>query len=398
MKMIDVLVVGIGEYVTGLAQQKAAQSDKSFGVVALSLFDMRSRGLVDKIRLAGRDASRFEVVRYHFETNLKSAYTNLDTSFEAYPKSGRDEEAYKEALSKMKPGSAVMIFTPDDTHFAIAKDALEARMHVLIAKPLVKTVKEHQALMDLAKKKKLLLMLEVHKRFDPIYADAVDKIQTFGDFSYFVSYMSQPKSQLNTFAAWAGISSDISYYLNSHHIDLLCWAVGEIAKPLSLYATSATGVADKKLNRKVEDTITLTVQWENIKSGALATSVHTASWIAPPSDVHSQQRFFYMGHNGEIRVDQAHRGYTVSTDENGFQSANPLFMKYTPRDGEFAGQEGYGYKSLETFIKSTLTLRDNPSKLAEYNCTLPTIQNTFTTTRILEAGRKSLDEKRVIEL
>jgi D-galacturonate reductase len=252
--------------------------------------------------------------------------------------------------------------------------------------------------MDLAESKGLLLMLEVHKRFDPIYADAVDRIRTFGDFGYFVSYMSQPKSQLDTFASWAGISSDISYYLNSHHVDLLCWAIGDIAKPLSVYATSATGVADKKLGRKVEDTITLTVQWENIQSGALGTSVHTASWVAPPSDVHSQQRFFYMGHHGEVRVDQAHRGYTVSTDANGFQSANPLFMKYTPRDGKFAGQEGYGYKSLATFVESALALRDNPSKLAEYNRTLPTIQNTLTTTRILEAGRKSLDEKRVIEL
>ena len=32
------------------------------------------------------------------------------------------------------------------------------------------------------------------------------------------------------------------------------------------------------------------------------------------SDVHSQQRWFYMGHHGEISVDQAHRGYTVATD------------------------------------------------------------------------------------
>lgn len=32
--------------------------------------------------------------------------------------------------------------------------------------------------------------------------------------------MSQPKMQLETFKAWAGIDSDISYYLNSHHIDV----------------------------------------------------------------------------------------------------------------------------------------------------------------------------------
>lgn len=33
--------------------------------------------------------------------------------------------------------------------------------------------------------------------------------------------MSQPKSQLETFKSWAGIDSDISYYLNSHHIDIV---------------------------------------------------------------------------------------------------------------------------------------------------------------------------------
>jgi hypothetical protein len=43
--------------------------------------------------------------------------------------------------------------------------------------------------------------------------------------------MSQPKFQLETFKSWAGIDSDISYYLNSHHIDVSlhpcpCVAVG----------------------------------------------------------------------------------------------------------------------------------------------------------------------------
>jgi D-galacturonate reductase len=210
------------------------------------------------------------------------------------------------------------------------------------------------------------------------------------------SYMSQPKTQLDTFASWAGISSDISYYLNAHHIDLLCWAVQDFAEPVSVVATASTGVADKKLGREVEDTITLTVQWKNLQSGALGTSVHTASWIAPPSDVHSQQRFFYMGHNGEVTIDQAHRGYGISTDENGYKSANPLFMKYTPREGKFAGQQGYGYRSIETFVCSADELATEPAKLASFNKTLPTIENTLNVTKILETGRQSLDEGKVI--
>ena len=397
--MIDVLVIGTGEYVTGLAGEEAAASDKSLGVVALSLFDMRARGVVGKIMLAGRNGNRFNAIREHFKTNLKGTYPTLDVAFEAFPKEEVvNPNAYKTALSQLSPGSAVMIFTPDDTHFQIAADALEAGMHVLVAKPLVKTTQEHDTLARISREKGLLLMLEVHKRFDPIYADAVDQIRTFGEFSYFNAYMSQPKSQLETFRAWAGISSDISYYLNAHHIDLLCWAVGEIAKPISVYATAASGVAERILEREVEDTITLTVQWRNLRSGTSATSIHTASWIAPPSDVHSQQRFFYMGHEGEINVDQAHRGYTVATDKNGFKSANPLFMKYTPRNGRFAGQNGYGYKSLEHFVVNATKLAQKETTLESLDKSLPTVANTRMTTAILEAGYRSLREKLPIYL
>ncbi len=60
-------------------------------------------------------------------------------------------------------------------------------------------------------------ILKVHKRYDPIYVDARDRAKKLGDFSYMYAYMSQPKHQLDTFRSWAGKSSDISYYLNSHH-------------------------------------------------------------------------------------------------------------------------------------------------------------------------------------
>lgn len=394
--MLDVLVVGIGEYVTGLSGTMQADSDKSIGVVALALFDMRERGLINSIKLCGRDAKRFDVIRSNFSKNMNSLYPNLDTSFESFPKKNKSNETYKEAIDSMDEKSCVFIFTPDDTHYEIALYALEKKMHVQIAKPLVKTYKEHCNLEKMAQKNNLLCMLEVHKRFDPLYSDARDKIQNLGDFSYFNSYMSQPVHQLDTFSSWAGISSDISYYLNSHHIDFLLWAVGEKSNPVGVNALASNGVADAKLNREVEDTITLMVEWENT-SGSKGTSIHTASWIAPKSDVHSQQRFFYMAHDGEVNIDQAHRGYTMS-DSDGYKSVNPLFWKYTPREGKFVGQETYGYKSLETFVKSAKDVNKNIKLLDQFNKYLPTITNTKKLTKILEAGRRSLDEKREVKL
>ncbi len=54
----------------------------------------------------------------------------------------------------------------------------------------------------------------------PAYNDARARAQKLGEFNFYCSYMSQPKFQLETFKSWAGIDSDISYYLNSHHVDV----------------------------------------------------------------------------------------------------------------------------------------------------------------------------------
>jgi D-galacturonate reductase len=322
----------------------------------------------------------------------------------------------------------------DKQHLEIALYAIERGLHVLVTKPPVKTVADHLKLIEAADRsffflflffptqpppfvfiiiniiyirKEVLVSLEVHKRWDQIYADAREKIRSqLGDFSFFNSFMSQPKHQLKTFRAWAGTSSDISYYLNSHHVDYLCWALEGIARPTKVTAMASTGVATAepwKCVEGTEDTITLMVQWENnSSSGSRGSSVHTSSWSASSkvttndsfrytplfkaltlmlllllkAEVHSQQRFFYMGHKGEIRIDQAHRGFEMATDDHGYSSVNPLFMKYTP----------------DAWVDACLEIKSGRAKAADFESTLPTISTTLLSTGILEAGRKSLDQ------
>ena len=57
------------------------------------------------------------------------------------------------------------IFTPDDTHFSIAMDCIAAGLHVLIAKPAVKTLEQHRALNAAAKEHGVLVAVEYHKRY-----------------------------------------------------------------------------------------------------------------------------------------------------------------------------------------------------------------------------------------
>jgi D-galacturonate reductase len=73
-------------------------------------------------------------------------------------------------------------------------------------------------------------------------------------------------------------------------------------------------------------------------------------------------------------------------------------MKYVPSQGKFAGQLGYGYRSLEAFIDAVRELNAGRLSLAECDDRLATLSTTFRTTAILEAGRRSLDEKRTIKI
>lgn len=266
---------------------------------------------------------------------IGDVYAGLDLSVDTFPADNIvDANSYIAALDTFSPGDAVTIFTPDDTHFAIAMAAVERGLHVLVTKPAVMTLAHHRLLHEASMRRNVIVSVEVHKRWDPMYADARDKIKHLGSFSYLYSYMSQPKHQLLTFKDWAGKSSDISYYLNSHHIDFHEWAVGETSRPTKVTAMASTGIAKALYDMTCEDTITLTVQWENfcmasedpqtddkaVQVTGTGTAVYTSSWVAPKSDVHSQQRFFYMGQVGAAWIDLC--GYCGSATVS--NTPNPL--------------------------------------------------------------------------
>jgi len=399
---MNAVIFGTGEYVTGWTGAAGSKSDKSLGVVALVHFDLRERGLIgEKIALCGTNGGKFDDIRKHFSEKIK--FKNLpNLSFDQFPQDKTvNPKAYLDALEKFsKPGDVCSVFTPDDSHFEIISAALDRGLHVMATKPMVKTLKEHQYLVDKAKKNNVLLQIEVHKRFDPIYSDARMRIQKLGDFNFFTSYMSQPKFQLETFKAWAGIGSDISYYLNSHHIDMHVWAMQGKARCVSVRAVASTGVvAEKMLGRPCEDTITITAEWENLQAGEAGSNpsrghaIYTASWTAAKADVHSQQRFFCLMEQGEVTADQCHRGYTLASDESdGLMSLNPLYIRNVPDSkGRYCGQAGYGYVSFERFVKAAAEINAGKASPGDFDDELPTGRVTEAVTAILEAGRISLD-------
>lgn len=95
---------------------------------------------------------------------------------------------YRELLRD--PGlNAVVIATPVATHFPFAKEALEAGKHVLVEKPFTASVREAETLIELARDKRLTLMVD----HTFVYTGAVRKIKEviesgeIGELLYFDS-------------------------------------------------------------------------------------------------------------------------------------------------------------------------------------------------------------------
>lgn len=407
MAPLNVLMVGTGEYTTGFVGNGASGSDKKVGVVGLSLFDLRRRGKVGNLSMVGISGSKFPAIREHLRKNITEVYNGLDTSFTSYPAGDVvNPEAYKTAIDALQKGDAITIFTPDPTHFPIALYAIEHGIHVMVTKPAVMTLKDHITLIEAARKHGVYVYVEHHKRYDPAYSDARFRAQKLGEFNYFYSYMSQPKFQLETFKAWAGVDSDISYYLNSHHIDICDSMVSPLGYvPVAVTGSASTGVATQLgCAPQTEDTITLLVRWQHKDDPKRqGTAVYTASWTAPQrAGVHSNQYFHYLARDGEVRINQAKRGYDVADDSAGqLVWYNPFYMRYAPdEDGNFNGQTGYGYISFDKFVDGCRAVNDGTLTPADLDAKqgLPTLANTIATTAILEAGRRSIDEKREVRI
>ena len=213
-RVLNVLMAGAGEYNCGCVPGSAtgAAPDKRAGVTALCLFELRRRGRVGRILLADAQGTKLPLARETMREKIGEVYKGLDTAVECFPADdvAFDAAASERAMDTMAKGDAVIIFTPDHTHFPIAMAAIKRGLHVLVAKPLVKTLAEHLELQDAARAAGVVLATEYHKRWDPIYSDARERMRGLGAFSFFYSAMTQRREQLDTVAAWAGRSSDIS--------------------------------------------------------------------------------------------------------------------------------------------------------------------------------------------
>ncbi len=144
---------------------------------------------------------------------------------------------------------AVVIATPVNTHFPLAKKALQNGKHVLLEKPMTSSVRESEELINLAEQKGLTLMVD----HTFLYTGAVQKMkelidnQTIGQPQYFDS----SRINLGLFQSDVNVLWDLA----PHDISILTYLISN--QPASV---NATGISHTK--NGIENIAYMTVNYD----------------------------------------------------------------------------------------------------------------------------------------
>jgi scyllo-inositol 2-dehydrogenase (NADP+) len=156
---------------------------------------------------------------------------------------------------------AVLVNTPDHTHYDFAREALEAGKHVVVEKPFVLDLKEGEALIELAEKKSKVLTVFQNRRWEgdfltirkiveqKLLGHLVEFEAHFDRFRNFIrdSWKEKPENKSGTL-----------FNLGSHLVDQ---AIVLFGMPSAVYAD----IRKQRTGAKVDDLFDLSLTYPEIK-------------------------------------------------------------------------------------------------------------------------------------
>jgi predicted dehydrogenase len=159
--------------------------------------------------------------------------------------------------------TAIAIAVPTCLHFEIGKKCLEAGKHIMIEKPLARSTKECEALIELAEKQKLVLMVG-HTFIYSTPVRTIREIVTSGELGD-IQYISSRRLNLGLFQKDINVAWDLA----PHDISIILYILNE--DPVSVNCQGKSHVTNG-----IEDVTNMTLNFAN---GAFATI--QSSWLDP---------------------------------------------------------------------------------------------------------------------
>lgn len=190
---------------------------------------------------------------------------------------------YEEFLEQV---SAVYIASPNETHYEYAKAALERGKHVLCEKPLAFTRAESEALYQLAKERKLILLEAVKTAYCPGFQQLINvahsgRIGEIRDVEACFTRLADPSSRERTDAAYGGSFLEFGSYTLLPIIKLL----GRAYKALSFNSILDENGLDvyTKLQLEYENGMASAKMGVGVKSEGQLVISGTKGYILAPS-------------------------------------------------------------------------------------------------------------------
>lgn len=271
------------------------------------------------------------------------------------------------------------IATPDNLHFSPIMAALERGVHVITEKPMVLRTEEADGIIKLAKRKGLVVGLDMHKRYDPdhlkIFYEIIEKL---GKMLYGQAVLEEPLEVSSRTFKWAR-DSDPFTYVAPHWLDLFIYYLG--IKPVSLFAVGQKG---KLISMGIStwDAVQVSVIFDN------GMHIHFVNnWITP-ADFEGPvlQRSEILGTEGKVVSHTQDRGLRYWYTGGGTRTSNTHFTRDVPRPDGSKAYIGYGKDSLTACILAIVRKKFHNASDEDLKGTYPTAEEGRLHVAIVEAA------------
>jgi len=396
LKKIDVTIIGAGMIVHDL--------------ILPAVYHLQRKGCIGHVSVCDTRSSSIKSLMNNTEIN--SAFPGQHFTPYPGPDAGveGDEDLYKKILESLPPYQAVIIALPDQIHFPVVMDTLDANQHILCVKPLVLAYAEGEAIARKAHEKGLFIGIEYHKRFDRRALLAKKNYQN-GDLGEFIigeAKMIEPYYyRFSNFQNWfTADQTDPFVYVGCHYVDQVYFITG--LRPVEV---SVSGIKGSFPNGNQG------YMWANgrvrFKNGALLSVTDGLGYPdagAGPNEqgltmfFEGDEKGMVLKHNDQFRgVEYAYTKGRGPADKI-FHYVNPDFFQLIPWEGEGLKPIGYGVDSVSATIKTICSIEadvdNNPEQANEIRSgrkaevnkkgLIATPENSFINELVHEAARASI--------
>ena len=298
---------------------------------------------------------------------------------------------YKELIAQ--DVDAVTVVTPDFLHREITVYAANQGKHVLCEKPLDVTVEGCTEMIEAAKKNKVLLQVDFHKRYDPEHIGVEAGVQTgkIGEVLYGNAYMEDRiEVPVDWFPNWAPHGSPL-WFLGSHFVDLIRWIIKSDGE--SVYATGSKKTLLPDYGIDMYDSVSAKAVFKNG-----STFNFDVSWILPRNfEAVVNQGMRIVGTKGVWEVDSQDRGDRSCFEDEGMRTWNNNFLREEKDKYGRTVYKGYGVESIADFAYNVKFLQEGGT-LESLAGKYPSGEDGREVTRICAGIAKSLETGDVVRL